>query len=145
MGKILQVVSATKTDSFATSSTTFTDVTGLSVNITPTSTSSKFLVSYSVYTGTSGDGEMSLNLNRDATAIAQGTGSNPSTTVARIRDNLETLNQTVTFLDSPATASAITYKVQAKMVGTGARYVNRRGNDTVFIPVSSITVMEIRD
>ena len=38
-GKIGQVVSTTKTDGFSTSSTSVTDVTGLSVSITPTSTS----------------------------------------------------------------------------------------------------------
>ena len=41
--KIGQVVSTTKTDGFSTSSTSVTDVTGLSVSITPTSTSSKVL------------------------------------------------------------------------------------------------------
>ena len=43
-GKVLQVVSTTKTDTFSTASTTFVDLTGLSVSITPTSTSSKILV-----------------------------------------------------------------------------------------------------
>ena len=42
--KIGQVVSTTKTDGFSTSSTSVTDVTGLSVSITPTSTSSKVLI-----------------------------------------------------------------------------------------------------
>ena len=35
-GRVLQVVSATKTDTFSTTSTSFTDITGLSVSITPT-------------------------------------------------------------------------------------------------------------
>ena len=43
-GKVLQVVSITKQDSFSTSSTSFTDVTGLSLSITPSSTSSKILI-----------------------------------------------------------------------------------------------------
>jgi len=42
--KVLQVVSATKTDTFSTSSTSFVDVTGLTANITPSSTSSKIMV-----------------------------------------------------------------------------------------------------
>jgi hypothetical protein len=44
IGKILQVVSTTKTDVFTTSSGSFTDITGLSVSITPSSTSSKVLI-----------------------------------------------------------------------------------------------------
>ena len=40
-GKVLQVVSATKTDVFQTSSSSFVDVTGLSVSITPASTSNR--------------------------------------------------------------------------------------------------------
>jgi len=43
-GSVLQVVSTTKTDTFSTTSTTFTDVTGLSVTITPTSSSNQILV-----------------------------------------------------------------------------------------------------
>ncbi len=37
-GKVLQVLSTTKSDTFSTSSTSFTDITGLSVSITPSST-----------------------------------------------------------------------------------------------------------
>ena len=37
VGKILQVVSATKTDSFTTTSSSAVDITGLSVSITPSS------------------------------------------------------------------------------------------------------------
>ena len=44
-GSILQVVSVTKTDSFTTSSSSFVDITGLSATITPSSASSKILVS----------------------------------------------------------------------------------------------------
>jgi hypothetical protein len=44
-GAVLQVVSAVKTDTFSMNSNTFTDITGYSVSITPTSASSKILVS----------------------------------------------------------------------------------------------------
>ena len=56
-GTVLQVVSATKTDTqlFASSST-FSDITGLSVTLTPTSASSKFLIFWSVAAGNGSDG-----------------------------------------------------------------------------------------
>jgi len=44
VGKVLQVVQTFKADSFSSSSTSFTDVTGLSVSITPSSASNKILV-----------------------------------------------------------------------------------------------------
>ena len=47
-GKVLAVSEALKKDSFSTNSTSFTDITGLSVTMTPASSSSKFLVSYNV-------------------------------------------------------------------------------------------------
>ena len=43
-GKVLQVVSVAKTDTFSTTSNSFVDVTGLTLNITPSATSSKILV-----------------------------------------------------------------------------------------------------
>ena len=43
-GSVLQVVQTVKTDTFATTSTSFVDITGVSVAITPSSTSSKILI-----------------------------------------------------------------------------------------------------
>ena len=40
-GKVGQVVQTTKTDIFSSTSTSFTDVTGVTANITPSATSSK--------------------------------------------------------------------------------------------------------
>ena len=51
-GGIIQVKQVVKLDSFTTTSTSAVDVTGLSVNITPTSTSSKILVMVSMPIGT---------------------------------------------------------------------------------------------
>jgi hypothetical protein len=48
-GQIIQVVSTTKTDTFSSTTTNaFTDITGLSVSITPTSSSNTILVMVSV-------------------------------------------------------------------------------------------------
>ncbi len=55
--KILQVVSTTKTDTFSAASASFTDITGLSLSITPSSTSSKILVMVSLRMSVSSDGE----------------------------------------------------------------------------------------
>ena len=149
-GTVLQVVSTTKTDTFSMSSTTFGDVTGLSVSITPTSSTSKILVISNLNWGSSANDINSARLLRDSTVISAGnSASNRSPSFAGMRtasaDNIETVS--VTFLDSPATTSATTYKVQVRVGSADTVYVNRTATDTDVSAfpraVSSITVMEI--
>jgi hypothetical protein len=86
-GKILQCVSTTKTDTFSTTSTSMVDVTGLSVSITPTSTSSTILVFMNVMTSHSAGGaaQNSFNLVRNSTAIGQpSSGTDIATTQCAI-------------------------------------------------------------
>ena len=47
-GKVLQVVSTTKSDVTSSTSTSYADITGMAVSITPSSTSSKILVIYGI-------------------------------------------------------------------------------------------------
>ena len=149
-GTVLQVVSTTKTDTFSMSSTTFGDVTGLSVSITPTSATSKILVISNLNWGGSASDIFLCRLLRDSTVISAGNvASNRSPSFASMRtanaDNMVT--SSVTFLDSPTTTSATTYKVQVRVGGGDTVYVNRNANDTDVSAfprtVSSITVMEI--
>ena len=69
-GKVGQVLQTVKTDTFTSTSTSFTDITGLSVSITPSSTSSKILVMAHVM----GHGQNAANhglfrLLRDSTVV----------------------------------------------------------------------------
>jgi len=132
--RILQVVSDTKTDTFTTTSTSFVDITGLSVSITPTSNTSKVLVFYAVQAlGLNGINIGALNLVRDSTNIlvadAAGSRIQASNIIgAAVADNPGT--QTNVYLDSPATTSATTYKIQIRTAGAGTIYVNRTITDT---------------
>jgi hypothetical protein len=147
-GSVLQVVNTIKTDSFSTASTTFTDVTGLSVSITPSSSSSTILVIASV-TGTGTDvlsaGATGFVLVRNSTIIAQGTGGTFNFTGQLSNRNLggtaHTLNSALSYIDSPATTSSVTYKIQGR-VEAGTLYINRDPDNTR--TVSTITVMEIK-
>lgn len=150
-GAVLQVVSATKTDTFTTTSTSFTDITGLSVSITPTSNTSRIFISVvtNVSNDTGGQNGV-IRLVRDSTAIAigDGAGSRPrGSAQGRVTgDGNGVVNYGVQFVDSPATTAATTYKVQMlAQAGTGC--VNRTFNDTdstaIARTVSTITVMEI--
>jgi hypothetical protein len=147
---VIQVKSTTKDDAFTTTSATFVDVTGLSVSITPTSASNKILVLYSVSgngTDVASAGATGVQLMRDSTAIAVGTaGTLENFTGLHSIRNLGAststlLNTAASHLDSPATTSAITYKIQAK-AAAGTFYINKSG-DTYYGAISTITVMEV--
>jgi len=150
-GSVLQVVSTTKTDTFSTvSSGSFVDVTGLSVSITPSSSSNKILVLYDTMIGPQDTGF--FRIVRDSTAIKQGdaAGGRIRTTVGSISpggNNDKLAPGAGSYLDSPATTSSITYKIQVQNY-TGTLVVNRSYNDSDASysgrGASTITVMEIK-
>jgi hypothetical protein len=152
-GRVLQVVSATKTDTSSTSSSTFSDVSGLSVAITPSSASSKILVTGHVSVSwDSAVSKVAVRITRNGTAIALGDANG-----SRIRttgnfyipvQSYSTIGIPVNYLDSPSSTSAVTYKCQtSSMDNAGVIYVNR--GDTwsdaasTGTSISTITVMEI--
>ena len=151
VGKILQVVQDVKTDTFSTSSQAFVDVTGLSVSITPSSASNKILVMVSLALGNNGT-HSDARLMRDSTAIAIGDASSNRT---RSTFHLSSVSNTdiptpsMTWLDSPATTSAVTYKMQVAVPYSSSYviYVNRGADDSdagyAGRLVSTITVMEV--
>lgn len=115
-GTVLQVVQTVKTDVFTTSSTSFVDVTGFSASITPTSATNKILVIASCYASPSLANYAILGkLVRGSTDIAIGDARGSSTRVT-FSTSASSTNWSsffgVTFLDSPATTSSTTYKVQ---------------------------------
>jgi hypothetical protein len=152
-GKLGQVVSTTKTDTFTMASATYTDVTGLSLSITPTSATSKILLIASVVGGgqsaaTQGYGQFV----RDSTAIGVGdaAGSRVQATfdITLLANGYSAYSMGASFLDSPATTSATTYKIQVRREqATGTIYINRSeidensGSGGRF--VSTITALEI--
>jgi hypothetical protein len=148
-GKLGQVISASKTDTFSTAATTYTDVTGMSVSITPTATTSKVLVLVNFMGSASGNIAIMWQLVRNSTAISIGDAAGNRTrasTSLLASVNSETSPQNIQFLDSPATTSATTYKLQM-FTNTGTAFINRTGldDDAATRPrtASNITVMEI--
>jgi hypothetical protein len=147
-GKVLQVVSTTKSDTFTSTATTYTDITGLSVTITPTSATSKILVLFNLSGGATEIAN--ARLVRGATPIAIGDAAGSRNRSAGdfaifATPIVETL-VSGTFLDSPATTSATTYKLQAQIT-SATFYINRSEGDTDNYyrarTASTITVMEI--
>jgi hypothetical protein len=155
-GKVLQVVQTTKTDTFTLSSATFTDVTGLSVSITPSSASNKILVLVQISYGGAGNMYSFAKLIRGSTSIFQGDSDAADRTEATVP--LDTTNEAnseaskqhmafINYLDSPATTSSTTYKIQIASSDARQSTINRSANDSNnnydIRSTSSITVMEI--
>lgn len=157
-GKVLQIVQTVKTDTFSTSSpaeTAFVDVTGFSVTITPSATSSKILILWNMMIGSSSDNVTYMKLQRGTTDILLGDASS-----TRIRMSQGQGGSYVShpwkidcasgqYQDSPNTTSATTYKWVWASNGSATSYLNRSGrdhtstNDEDGRTVSTITAMEI--
>ena len=124
-GAILQVVQGSKTDTFSTTSASDVEVTGLSVSITPSSSSNKVLVSVNLgQVGGREDCYAGFTLFRtiggtstDLLIGDAGGGSRPSVTLVGVTNNFESYNTysaSFEFLDSPNTTSQITYKIKVR-------------------------------
>ena len=109
-GKVLQVVSTSAANDLGTTSTSYVDI-HLSLNITPSATSSKIFLVYTgnnETNGTSGN-KLSLQMLRDSTQIADATG------VGALGSNYGNVtSNALSVLDTPSTTSQITYKMQGK-------------------------------
>ena len=149
-GKVLQVVSVEKSDTFTTTSTSFVDITGLSVSITPSATTSKILVLMDVSVGNTGNTyTANVRLMRGATAISIGdsAGSRSQSTGNTVTSTYIISSIASNPLDSPSTTSATTYKIQARAEAASTTTINRSGidNDNSYTArtTSHITLMEI--
>ena len=151
-GGIIQVKSTTKTDGdFSTSSTSYTDVTGLSVSITPTRSDSKILIFVSIHAVGNSQTQAYFRFMRDSTPIcvgdAAGTRVQASLGSMYIDQQNDVNCASQNFLDSPSTTNTVTYKIQCRNQGVGTILVNRSDTDAADTTSgrfpSTITVMEV--
>ena len=151
-GKVLQVVTTETANQFSTTSNTMTDCTPMTVNITPSATSSKVLVLVNMNLGGSADNRTGVALRRGSTDIFQGADSSNrqgATTASQYAEDNSIYNVAFQYLDSPSSTSALTYHIQvsAQSAGSETMYLNRTGTnaDQQYTKQtrSSITVMEI--
>lgn len=165
-GAVLQVVSTTKSDTFTSTGTAVgssVDITGLTATITPSSNTSKIMCFFSIYgsvnyTGIATVNMWSVGLYRGSTLIGAGNADGSRTSVTGSNG---AVNSTTNFdgmsaisglhLDSPATTSAITYKIAginaSQLNATMNLYINRPilDSNSAWYPrmASTLTVMEI--
>jgi hypothetical protein len=139
-GKVLQVVSATTNTNVQISTTTLTD-SGITATITPTLATSKILViiSASIMIATATTNEAGGRVLRGGTTVYDFGDFSLARDGAASGGNTENLsNHSITFLDSPATTSATTYKLQGKIRTSGTMYFQFIGACS-----STITLLEI--
>ncbi len=138
-------VQMTATQSFTTNSGVFVDLTGMSITITPKSANSKFLISSTAFLANSSAGLRGDNALRVLQGTTELTRTRVSPTVSDAA--YSTFSYPLSFLDAPATTSAITYKLQATQAATSSAtvYVNRRGdtNDIITAGRTYLQILEI--
>lgn len=137
-GKVVQIVAATYSTQKASSSAIYADA-GLTATITPTSASNKVLAVFN-QNGcgkATSDTHLQLKFLRDAVVLGYhyrigGTGSAAENFVGSVA---------MSFLDAPASTSALTYKVQyANENATASVYVQK---DSVGNTTSTMYLMEV--
>jgi len=147
-GKVLQVKQTVLTTTFeigTPANETYSEITGLSVTITPNSTSSKFLALINVAIDSNNNYPSGLHLYRDSTqATPSGAQSvDGMTSFVTHQQPADTRDmgtqQNAQYLDSPNTTSEIVYKVygQKPVASTSPLSVNTLGG------CSTLTIMEI--
>jgi hypothetical protein len=158
-GKVLQVVQAIKTDTTSSSSQSMVDISSLSVSITPSSASNKILVMSSFCWGADINASPKFQLSGGNTSTYVGDAAGDRQRVAYYAaddyfNGSSNAGQETAFmgflnyLDSPASTSQQTYKLQGETDGNGSFYINRTQADVDSISeggrsASSIIVMEI--
>ena len=155
---ILQVKQTVKADTFSVTvnNMVWENITGLDVDITPQSSTSKILIMVTIGgwgIGSSGQ-RFGFALKRDTTLIGLGStsGNRTRSSVATMgfeggTDGIEN-GVAFNFLDSPSSTSSITYRTCVNAEGNGKEvFINRGHNssnqDETFVTCSTITAYEI--
>lgn len=147
----------TLTGTFTTTSTTYTAITGLTAQITPKSATSRVRVTFTLSVGASANQPWYLRLTRNGTAIALGdaAGDREQVTMEVTVDSTGSpammATYSLTFLDEPASAEALTYGLEVRganrSASPGTFYLNCTHTDTDAVShargISTIIVEEV--
>ena len=149
-GGIIQIKQTIKKDQFTTSQVVgsgYTDLTGLNVTITPTRSDSKILIECSIY-NSNANAVNFFRILRGNTFIEQPSGTSSSGAnwnahgFAYFNCNNWQDTTVIKILDSPATTSATTYKVQCA-VTSAVCTINKFYSTSNYYGISTITAMEV--
>ena len=158
-GTVIEIYQSTLQGGWSTTSSSWSDITDLSITVTPKSSSSKFYVEFQV-TGGNNNGSAGVKIVRDISGVGSSNIMNGISWSSRVpasvanyytHGNNDSQNTNgVSKLDSPATTNNITYKLQARVgdtSGGGTFQINNTVAQTdaayTFLTTSFITVWEI--
>jgi len=155
-GKVLHIEQVVKTDTTSTTVlySAVADITGMTVTMPASVATSRYLVFWALSLGVTANESFALVLTRvvggvEVTPLLGDTaGSRKRASSAQMTPHAEgVVGSAIQYLDSPATTSAVTYKIKWGLNYAGTGYLNRGVNDTdaanYVRTASSITVMEI--
>lgn len=152
-GSVIQVVQTVLTSATSVNTSSgYIEITGLATTITPISASSRILVMMTISASATNGFRSGVKLVRNSTDIFLGDAAGSRTRATVFQKNTDSSNQAAynpTFigLDSPATTSAVTYRIFATAENTGLFYINQTAGDadgpTHYRAASSLTLMEI--
>ena len=143
-GKLGQVVQTVDTTNRSSNSTSFVS-TGVEVSITPSATSSKVLLlcNYSLGIDTDQRRNHVLTFYRGSTDLTpSGVNGFQNPCMPGTNATFHLFPQSMSFLDSPSSTSATTYKLMWK-INNDTHYLGRRDYDTGHDAATILTAMEI--
>ena len=150
-GHILQVKQAQFLGNYNFNDASYQDITNLTLDITPSSTSNKILAKCVLCASANSNQRFGVRIVRDGSMIFTPT-SLSSRTAAHIfgsggGSNIPNQPSVIELLDAPSSTSSLTYKVQAHCEASSSLYINSTqtwsDDYTKFGAVSTLTLMEI--
>jgi hypothetical protein len=144
IGQVLQTVTNTTT---STTSGSYVDATNMNATITPTSSTSKVLVTINFHSAI--DARIDTGIPWGKYAIFKGAtqlyelvnlGLYGSMSSGAFTSNNNGFNVTLIYLDSPATTSATTYKLQFARINSGTVYVNSVSSNSGTVTLQEVLV-----
>ena len=158
-GSVIQVVSVSTPAQQVFNTTSFVNFSQLNCSITPTSASSKILVSYNIFIGNQNDDNYNQfivyrSVGGVLTALGLGDAIGSATRLSWGQNGpythavYEVHNSSWQYLDNPSTTSTISYQLHARPMQTNVRgmYFNRSDNvsdGNRMATTSAVTLMEI--
>ena len=146
-GGLVAVKHVLKTDAFSSSTTaTWLDVTGLTVDITPQSDTNTVYVLVNTNQSATASSGVQFRVLRDSTVLPVSTAGSPegnSTSNVGILSTVLVDNTAFVVSDVPGVTTQVTYKVQVRS-SAGTVFINRRAASAEFGSTSSLTLLEVK-
>jgi len=143
MNAVINAYHAVNNTSYTLSATTGFDLTGMAITLTPVSATSRFLIMFNTIGGYSGSGATTTFwITKDNTSLNSATTGNYNGQTGWIAPATDrTATAVLNYIDSPATATSITYRI--RMATDGTAFIGRRSTETFIVCSQHLTILEL--